>query len=168
MSTYFISNFERTILDTIEENLHQLIVEITNLQDVLAHRLNDDIDPNIFDKTIRRSLDNCRRLMGNLEIIPNPSDVKRARTTIESDEIVLRVIASTDKKGGREEIERLLIDGRLVDGIKMLLEQMLRFLAEMPVDRYHDYRDFRHKGLRGYLINRFLREKWRARARSFD
>ena len=72
------------------------------------------------------------------------------------------MIASIGDMGGREEIERLLIDGRLVDGIEMLLEKMLRFLAEMPVDRYHDYREFRHKGLRGYLINRFLREKWRA------
>jgi len=42
----------------------------------------------------------------------------------------------------------------------MLIEEMLRFLGEMPVDEYHDYRDFRHRGLRDYLINRFLREKW--------
>lgn len=81
---------------------------------------------------------------------------------IESDEIVLRVIATIDNKGWREEIERLLKDGRLEDGVEMLLEKMLRFLAEMPVDRYHDYREFRHKGLRSYLTNRFLTEKWRA------
>ena len=81
----------------------------------------------------------------------------------ESDEIVLRLIATIDNKGWREEIERLLKDGRLEDGVEMLLEKMLRFLAEMPVDRYHDYREFRHKGLRGYLINRFLTDKWRAR-----
>lgn len=176
MSTQFTSKFERTILETIEKNLHQLILEITKLQDMLAHRLNDDIDPNMFDKTRRRSLDNCRKLMGHLELLPNPSDVKSSRAQqlqkeetvtkslhTERDEIVLRVIATIDDKGGREEIERLLIDGRLEDGIEMLLEKMLRFLAEMPVDRYHDYREFRHKGLRGYLINRFLREKWCAR-----
>jgi hypothetical protein len=81
----------------------------------------------------------------------------------ESDEIVLRLIATIDNKGWREEIERLLKDGRLEDGVEMLLEKMLRFLAEMPVDRYHDYREFRHKGLRSYLTNRFLTEKWRAR-----
>ena len=82
----------------------------------------------------------------------------------ESDEIVLRLIASIDDKRARaEEIERLLKDGRLVDGVEMLLEKMLRFLAEMPVDRYHDYREFRHKGLRSYLIHQFLTEKWRAR-----
>ena len=79
----------------------------------------------------------------------------------ESDEIVLRVIATIDKKNWREEIERLLKDGRLEDGIEMLLEKMLRFLGEMPIDRYHDYRDFRHTGLRNYLIHRFLTEKWR-------
>lgn len=176
MSTHSASKFERTILETIEKNLHQLILEITKLQDMLAHRLNDDIDPNMFDKTRRRSLDNCRKLMGHLELLPNPSDVKSSRAQqlqkeetvtkslhTERDEIVLRVIATIDDKGGREEIERLLIDGRLEDGIEMLLEKMLRFLAEMPVDRYHDYREFRHKGLRGYLINRFLREKWCAR-----
>ena len=163
MSTNFASTFERPILYTIEKNLHQLIFELTKLQDMLAHGLNEDVDPNMFDKTIRRSVENCKRLMGNLEILPNPSDVKRARAATEGDEIVPRVIASIDNKDGREEIERLFMDGRLVDGIKMLLERMLRFLAEMPVDGYNDYRDFRHKGLRGYLINRFLREEWRAR-----
>ncbi len=163
MSTHSASTVQRTILDTIEKNLHQLILEITKLQDMLAHRLNDDVDPNVFDKTIRRSVNNCRRLMGNLEILPNPSDLKSARAATEDDEIVLRVVASIDDKGGREEIESLLIDGRLEDGIEMLLEKMLRFLAEMPVNRYHDYREFRHKGLRGYLINRFLTDKWRAR-----
>jgi len=162
MSTNFASKFERTISDTIEKNLHQLILEFTKLQDMLAHGLNEDVDLNMFDKTIRRSVENCRRLMGNLEILPNPSDVKKGRAATEGDEIVLRLVASIDDKGGREDIERLLNDGRLVDGIEMLLEKMLRFLAEMPVDRYHDYRDFQHKGLRGYLINRFMREKWRA------
>ena len=78
-----------------------------------------------------------------------------------SDEIILRVIATIDRKNWREEIERLLLDGRLEDGIEMLLEKMLRFLGEMPIDRYHDYRDFRHTGLRNYLIHRFLTEKWR-------
>jgi len=78
--------------------------------------------------------------------------------------IAPRLIATSDNKGWgrREEIERLLKDGRLEDGVEMLLEKMLRFLAEMPVDRYHDYREFRHKGLRSYLIHRFLTEKWRA------
>jgi len=80
----------------------------------------------------------------------------------ENDELVLRLIALTGEKGGMEEIERLLVNDRLEEGVEMLLEKMLRFLAEMPVDKYHDYREFRHKGLRGYLINQFIREKWRA------
>ena len=79
----------------------------------------------------------------------------------ESDEMVLRFARA---RARREELERLLKDGRLEDGVEMLLEKMLRFLAEMPVDRYHDYREFRHKGLRSYLIHQFLTEKWRARA----
>jgi hypothetical protein len=40
--------------------------------------------------------------------------------------------------------------------VETFLDDMLRFLAEMPVDEYHDYSIFRHSGLRGYLINRFL------------
>jgi hypothetical protein len=74
--------------------------------------------------------------------------------------IDLRYNLATDKKSGKEEIEELLKGGKAEDGVKMLLDEMLRFLAEMPVDKYHDYKTFRHGGLRGYLINRFLREKW--------
>ena len=44
-------------------------------------------------------------------------------------------------------------------GLKVLLDRMLNFLAEMPVDKYHDYRIFRHTRLREYLIHRFLREQ---------
>jgi len=35
---------------------------------------------------------------------------------------------------------------------------MLDFLAEMPVDKYHDYREFRNQRLRQYLIHNFMRE----------
>lgn len=45
------------------------------------------------------------------------------------------------------------------EGTEKVLDEMLKFLGEMPVDKYHNYGDFRHKGLRGYLINLFLREK---------
>ncbi len=44
--------------------------------------------------------------------------------------------------------------------IKQLLDNMLDFLAEMPVDKYHDYREFRNLRLRQYLIHRFMREKY--------
>jgi hypothetical protein len=44
--------------------------------------------------------------------------------------------------------------------IKLLLDDMLDFLAEIPVDKYHDYRNFRNLRLRGYLINKFMREKY--------
>jgi hypothetical protein len=77
----------------------------------------------------------------------------------ESDEIVLTVIAEINNTDWREEIENLLKDGRLDDGVEILLEKMLRFLAERPVDVYHDYREFRHRGLRSYLIHQFLTEK---------
>lgn len=43
--------------------------------------------------------------------------------------------------------------------IKLLLDDMLDFLAEIPVDKYHDYRNFRNLRLRGYLINKFMQER---------
>ena len=78
----------------------------------------------------------------------------------ESNELMFRYITSTYETGIREEIERNLINGRFEEGVEMLLEKMLRFLAEMPVDKYHDYGEFRHKGLRSFLIHRFLTDKW--------
>ena len=86
--------------------------------------------------------------------------VKKSLAT-ESDEIVLQLVSPVDNKDWRKRLEWLLIEGRFDEGLEMFLERMLRFLAEIPVDKYHDYSDFRHKGLRGYLINRFLTEKWR-------
>ena len=44
--------------------------------------------------------------------------------------------------------------------IKLLLDNMLDFLAEIPVDKYHDYRNFRNLRLRGYLINKFMQERY--------
>ena len=44
--------------------------------------------------------------------------------------------------------------------VKLLLDDMLDFLAEIPVDRYHDYRDFRNLRFRGHLINKFMRERY--------
>ena len=78
----------------------------------------------------------------------------------EKNAIAPRFIKAVDKKSMKEEIEELIKSGRLIDGVEMLLEEMLRFLGEMPADKYHDYGDFRHRGLRDYLINRFFREKW--------
>ena len=73
-----------------------------------------------------------------------------------------------DEKSGKKEIEELLRSERVEDKAEKLLDEMLKFLGEMPVDKYHDYGDFRHKGLRGYLINLFLREKSRAVIRGCD
>jgi hypothetical protein len=44
--------------------------------------------------------------------------------------------------------------------IIQLLDDMLDFLAEMPVDKYHDYREFRNLRLRQYLIHSFIRERY--------
>jgi hypothetical protein len=44
--------------------------------------------------------------------------------------------------------------------VKRLLDEMLDFLAEMPIDKYHDYREFRNLRLRQYLIQNFMREKY--------
>jgi hypothetical protein len=44
--------------------------------------------------------------------------------------------------------------------VKRLLDEMLDFLAEMPVNKYHNYREFRNLRLRQYLIHNFMREKY--------
>lgn len=85
---------------------------------------------------------------------------------MENKSIDLRFIEALDIKNGKEEIEKPLKGGR-EEQIEILLDEMLRFLAEMPVDKYHDYRTFRHGGLRSYLINRFLREKGNKKELSF-
>ena len=70
------TQFERTILDTISKNLHQLTFEISKLEAILVNRLNEDIDSDIFENARKQSLDSCRKIMGNLEILPNPSDAR--------------------------------------------------------------------------------------------
>jgi hypothetical protein len=47
-----------------------------------------------------------------------------------------------------------------VKKVKLLLDDILDFLAEMPVDKYHDYREFRNLRLRGHLINKFMQERY--------
>jgi hypothetical protein len=47
-----------------------------------------------------------------------------------------------------------------VKKVKLLLDDILDFLAEMPVDKYHDYREFRNLRLRGQLINKFMQERY--------
>jgi hypothetical protein len=44
--------------------------------------------------------------------------------------------------------------------IKQILDDMLDFLAEMPVDKYHDYREFRSLHLREYLIHKFIQQNY--------
>jgi septal ring factor EnvC (AmiA/AmiB activator) len=51
-----------------------------------------------------------------------------------------------------------------VKKVKQLLDDMLDFLAEMPVDKYHDYREFRNLRLRQYLIYNFMRDKYSGQA----
>ena len=70
----------------------------------------------------------------------------------------IRFIETNDKKLGKEEFLELL-GSKETEKLKVLLDRMLSFLAEMPVDKYHDYRTFRHTRLREYLIHRFLREQ---------
>jgi hypothetical protein len=56
-------------------------------------------------------------------------------------------------------MENEQIEEMLAYKAEKLLDEMLKFLAKMPIDKHHDFRIFRHNGLRGYLINRFLRER---------
>ncbi len=76
----------------------------------------------------------------------------------EHNAIDIRFIETNDKKRGKEEFLELLRSNE-TEKLKVLLDRMLSFLAEMPVDRYHDYRNFRHTRLREYLIHRFIREQ---------
>jgi hypothetical protein len=72
--------------------------------------------------------------------------------------IDIRFSENMTKNNVKKEFQDLIRMERATE-VKELLDRMLRFLAEMPVDKHHDYRTFRHTGLREYLINRFLREK---------
>jgi hypothetical protein len=76
----------------------------------------------------------------------------------ENNAIDIRFIETNDKKRGKEEFLELLRSNE-TEKLKVFLDRMLSFLAEMPVDKYHDYRIFKHTGLREYLIHQFLREQ---------
>jgi hypothetical protein len=52
------------------------VLEITKLEAILETHSNEDIDPHLFEIARRNSIDCCRRLMGNLHIIPNHKDTK--------------------------------------------------------------------------------------------
>ena len=77
----------------------------------------------------------------------------------ETNSIDLRFIEAIDESGRKDEIEELFSSERAGDKAEKLLNEMFMFLADMPIDGHHDYRVFRHSGLRGYLINRFLHER---------
>jgi hypothetical protein len=55
------------------------------------------------------------------------------------------------------QFNELLLDRIGRTEVELIIEKMLRFLGEFPVDKFHDFRKFRHKGLRGYLINQFMK-----------
>ena len=83
----------------------------------------------------------------------------KMRKIEETDSIDLLYIEATNEKNGKKEIEKQLRSEIVENKAEKFLNEMLKFLAEMPIDKYHDYRIFRHNGLRGYLINRFLHER---------
>ena len=73
-----------------------------------------------------------------------------------------------EEKSGTKEIEMLLSRVREKEGTEKVLDETLNYLGEMPFDKYQNYGDFRHKGLRGYLINLFFCKKSRAAIRGSD
>jgi hypothetical protein len=77
---------------------------------------------------------------------------------MENNAIDTQFLKTIDKKLMKEEFLELLRSEKAAEK-KELLDRLLRFISEMPVDKYHDYRIFRHTGLREYLINQFLSEK---------
>jgi hypothetical protein len=70
-------------------------------------------------------------------------------------------VSEIEKSEVKKKIQgNLIYNEKEVKNIIQLLDCMLNFLAEMPVDKYHDYRDFRNLRLRQYLIHSFIREKY--------
>ena len=60
-----------------------------------------------------------------------------------------------------KEKKRIQVNQKEVKKEIQLLADMLDFLAEMPVDKYRDYKEFRNLRLRQYLIHSFMRERER-------
>ncbi len=81
---------------------------------------------------------------------------------MEKDRVELHLIEAIDRNNDGEEIKELLENEKVKAEVEMFLEEMLRFLGEIPVNKNHDYRTFRHGGLRRHLINQFMREKFKS------
>jgi hypothetical protein len=74
---HLLTRFERNILDSICKNLYQLKSEITRIEALLSDSLEKEINSNHFENSRKLSIDCCRKIMGNLEILPNPSDLRK-------------------------------------------------------------------------------------------
>jgi hypothetical protein len=56
--------------------------------------------------------------------------------------------------------KKIRLNQKDVKEVKQILDDMLDFLSEMPVDKYHDYREFRNLHLREYLIHKFIKKNY--------
>ena len=77
-----LSNFERTLFDIIRKNLQLLLFDINKLEEILENRTIEDIETDVYRKARRRSLENCRRIIGNLELLPHHLHLKSRLETI--------------------------------------------------------------------------------------
>ena len=75
-------------------------------------------------------------------------------------ELHLRAQLANKIERSKTKNKRLQINQKELKKIKKLLDDLLDFLAEIPVTKYHDYREFRNLRLRQYLIHRFMQEKY--------
>ena len=74
---------------------------------------------------------------------------------------VLKYVSEIENSEVNKKIQsNLRYNEKEVKNVLQLLDSMLNFLAEMPVDKYHDYREFRNLRLRQYLIHCFMRKKY--------
>jgi hypothetical protein len=79
---------------------------------------------------------------------------------------VLNYVSEIENSEVKKKIQgNLIYNEKEVKNVIQLLDSMLDFLAEMPVDKYHNYRDFRNLRLRQYLIHSFIREKYARKVR---
>jgi hypothetical protein len=72
------------------------------------------------------------------------------------------MINKSGKNNSKNKVEQVYPKKKKMElkKVKLLLDDMLDFLAEIPVNKYHDYREFRNLRLRGKLINKFMRERY--------
>ena len=69
--------FQKNLLDLIKENLRELNTNVIILESFIDYRDFEETRPESFEKMKETAQNCCRRIMGNLELLPSPSTLKR-------------------------------------------------------------------------------------------